>query len=500
MHCKLSIGNTLNATFERVAKENPEHIAVRFGATELTYQALNFRANNVAFALIEKGVKPGQVVALLLDRGSDFIIAILAILKCGAAYLPLESSNPTERNVQCLNSADCKLIIAADAIDPLLNANCELLLTSETGVFTRELDKVPAIEVDENDKAYVMYTSGSTGTPKGVAIPHRAVFRLVIDSNYIDVQTTDKVFQFAPLSFDASTFEIWAPLLNGGTLVIYSGGALDPNLFAEELKLYQVTVLWLTAALFHLFANRYVELLKPVQTLLAGGDVLNPNLINKVLDAHPHMTIINGYGPTENTTFTCCHRMQAANRPQESVPIGKPVSGTTIHILDEEFNPVAVGLEGILYVSGKGVALGYINGSPSLKGFFTKDKLAPGLVYCTGDIVKQDDDGCLHFIGRADNQIKIRGYRVGLEEIQSNLCALACVSDAVVLLKKFESGEQLLSAYVQLNEGLHISVADLKRQLASRLPSYMIPELMFISHDLPISLNGKIDRAKIRNL
>lgn len=489
---------SISRIFEAEASRRPQAIALRCASVALTYAELNARANQVASHLSACGVARGDVVAVMMSRSPEQVVAILAVLKCGGAYLPLDGNNPVARNSKCLNAARVSLVIADHEIHESLALGRHIVDSRSADLFSAENSDNLEIEGEPDDRCYVMFTSGSTGQPKGVVVPHRAVIRLVKQSNYIEVSEHDSILQFAPLSFDASTFEIWGALLNGGTLVLYSGATFDPSLFAREIREQRITILWLTAALFHLIATRFLTSLKGIKVLLAGGDVLYPKVVNKVLDAMPELVLINGYGPTENTTFTCCHRMTTANRPTECVPIGTTISGTQVHILDEALQPVADGEIGELYASGSGVALGYLNDDGPSTAFFRNPSIADGLIYRTGDLVLRNANDEIEFRGRRDNQMKIRGYRVALEEVQASLLKLDHVVDAAVTVEKFDNGDQHLIADLLLDAEGATTVAEVKRALAEELPAYMVPDLIRLSTNLPINLNGKIDRQRIR--
>ncbi len=494
---------SIGEIFEQVVTDFPNNVAVSYQDKKLSYDELNSRAEYLAEIIMEKGVKRGDVVAMLMGRTPDMVVAMIAIIKCGAAYYPVDKNNPVVRNRYCLDNAQVSLILTdSDCSDLLEEKREELNVTEKLKLDKRSsssLNTIKKIFHDKDDKVYVMFTSGSTGDPKGVVVPSRAVVRLVKATNYITIDPQDTIFQFAPLSFDASTFEIWGALLNGATLALYSGLGLDPNLFARELKQNQVSILWLTAALFHLFATRYKPLLSSLRVLLAGGDVLNPQLISNVLDEFPHLIVINGYGPTENTTFTCCHQMTIKNKPSSMVPIGLAVSGSDIHILDEDKKTVLIGEVGELYTSGKGVALGYLNQSQGSDTFFNDSSIADGLIYKTGDLVRQNELGEIEFVGRIDNQVKIRGFRVSLEEIRNSLMKLNVIDDVVVKLEKFETGDQRLVAYVQLTKDSACTGADIKKILTEKIPSYMVPDFIQVNRELPINQNGKIDSKKLVN-
>lgn len=489
--------SSIHGIFERVAKCRPEAVAVKYKNTEITYKELNLRANFLAKRMQVLGVKPGDIVAIELSHSVELMVSIIAILKCGAAYLPLDGNNPQIRNEQYLTMAGVSVIICADisATDYYQSRTCVSI--EDKPLFSTMLENFDAYQAVPDDKAYVMFTSGSTGSPKGVIVPHRAVIRLVIDTNYIQITAQDSILQFAPPSFDASTFEIWGALLNGATSVLYSGSGLDPNLLKAEIHNNGVTVMWLTAALFHLITDKFIDILRTLRVLLAGGDVLNPKYINKTLDTFDNITVINGYGPTENTTFTCCHVMTSDNRPQEHVLIGKPISGTEVYLLDDKLRPVTRGEIGELFTSGAGVALGYIGDTASQNNAFFEHKVL-GLIYRTGDLARENEQGKFEFIGRKDNQVKIRGFRVSLEEIKTKIVELPNVIDAVVVTEKFDSGDQLLEAYIQLEAQTQCKIKDMKSELARSLPAYMVPDRLMISADLPINKNGKIDRKKFQ--
>lgn len=485
---------TVHKMFETVALEHGSRIAVSCRGREVTYRELDALANSVARRLRALSVQPGDIVGVVLPHSVEIVVAFLAVLKCGAAYLPLDDANPPQRNAEFMRASRVRVMLAADELDAAYRQDCTLLRASE---FTAADGVVESFDSAGDDRAYVMYTSGSTGTPKGVMVPHRAIARLVTATNYISIEPGDRILQLAPPSFDASTFEIWGALLNGATLVPYSGKTMDPNQLKNDIREHGVTILWLTAALFGVVADKTIDALRPLRVLLAGGDVLNARYVNKVLEHIPGITVINGYGPTENTTFTCCHVMTTRNKPDGSVPIGRPITGTRVHVLDDLRKPVSAGVAGELYASGDGVALGYLNEQPG-DAFFVDESIAPGLIYKTGDLVKEDSNGDLQFIGRRDSLVKVRGHRVSLEEVRRHIVSMEGIVDAVVVKKDLTSGDQVLVAYVKKTEDGSIDARAMRRRLAEEIPGYMIPSQFVIDHALAINENGKLDRAKIR--
>lgn len=485
--------HAIHKVFEGVAAKQGGRIAISFRGREITYRGLNAQANSVTRRLRDLGVRQGDIVAVVLPHSVELVVAFLAILKCGAAYLPLDDANPSQRNVEFMRAAKVSVVIGSETLDAVYGQDRTVVLTSE---FTSEGNPVESVDSGCDDRAYVMYTSGSTGTPKGVVVPHRGVVRLVRNTNYVSLEQRDRVLQLAPPSFDASTFEIWGALLNGATLVPYSGRTMDPNQLRSDILENGITVLWLTAALFSLVADKAIDALRPLRVLLAGGDVLNARYVNKVLDYVPGITVINGYGPTENTTFTCCHVMTSSNKPDTSVPIGKPITGTRVHVLDELLRPVPPGAVGELYASGAGVALGYLNEQQG-GAFFNDETIAPGLIYRTGDLVQEGENGELQFIGRRDSLVKVRGHRVSLEEVRTHIVRLQDVLDAVVVKKDLPLGDQILVAYVRKTEGSGIDAKTMRLRLAEQLPGYMIPSQFVFDHALAINVNGKIDRTQL---
>jgi amino acid adenylation domain-containing protein len=483
--------------FRQRTKEDPGAIALVDGDRRFSYAELNRLSDTLARRLEDSGVRCGDVVALYMERSAEMIVAMLGVTKCAAAYMPLDPLNPVAHNVCCLDRATAVLVLNDGACD-------ELCTVGRVGYhFTiEELQRDPGPSRDTRTisteaPAYVMFTSGTTSGPKGVVVPHRAVTRLVVGTNYIKITPRDTILQFSTPCFDASTFEIWGALLNGAKLVLYPGGVPDPNLLKRLIVEHAVTIQWLTAALFHLFADKHLDALRPLKVLLAGGDVLQPTAVRRALANIEGLTLINGYGPTENTTFTCCHVMTRDNMPGDPVPIGKPITGTEIFILNEKREAVADSETGELYAAGRGVALGYLGDKTQDDPFFYDQKIAEGLIYKTGDLVRRGEKGLIEFVGRTDSQVKVRGYRFSLEEIKARLVEIPFVKEVAVICHRVTGEGQLLIAFLQAEKDQPLDAAHVREYLSARVPRYMIPDMIKIVSTLPVNINGKIDTKSL---
>src|SRR5882724_10345567 len=483
---------TVYGLFAEQAALQPTAVAVEQGGEQWTYFELRQRAERFARRLVALGLRPEERVAVVAERSPDLIAALLGILAAGGAYLPLDPAAPPERLAWMLGDAGASLLVASPLASGLaLPAGVRLVELAGEEDLAVELPEIPAESL-----AYVMYTSGSTGTPKGVAVTHRNVVRLVRGADYADLGPEQTWLQYAPVSFDASTLEIWAPLLNGGRLVLFPDrvGSLDD--LARVVESHGVTSAWLTAGLFHEMVDGRLEGLRPLRQLLAGGDVVSPEHARRALAAHPGLTLIDGYGPTEGTTFTCCHRLSDHRQVGESVPIGRPIANARICVLDRHLEPVPLGAWGELYAGGLGLARGYL-GRPALTAeSFLPDPFAgvPGeRLYRTGDRVRFRADGRLEFFGRVDQQVKLRGFRVEPGEVEAALAALPGIREAVVVARADAAGQPRLVAYV-VGDG---TAEALRRSLQERLPEYMLPAAFVSLRALPLSANGKVDRKAL---
>ncbi|MBD2798125.1 amino acid adenylation domain-containing protein, partial [Xenorhabdus sp. 18] len=420
----------IHTLFEAQAAQRPDATALVFEDQRISYGELNRRANQLAHYLLALGVQPDDRVAICAGRSLELITGLLAILKAGGAYVPLDPAYPTERLLYMLeDAAPVALLTQAAQVNRLTHSLPTVLLdTPEPLLAAQPTDNPPAqtLGLTSRHLAYVIYTSGSTGQPKGVMVEHRNVLRLIINSGFADISPNDCVAHCANMAFDASTWEIWSALLNGGRLHIVSQSVLlDPARFCASLIRGNVTALWLTAGLF----NQYLDALKPLfgqlRYLLIGGDVLDPRKIQQVQQADsPPIHLINGYGPTETTTFAATYAIASPVNVAHSIPIGRPIASTQIYILDRQGQPVPLGVAGGIHIGGTGVARGYLNRPELTKARFLRDPFSPepdARMYKTGDLGRWLPDGNIDYLGRNDFQVKLRGFRIEPGEIEAQL-------------------------------------------------------------------------------
>ena len=482
--------------FEEVVRRRGDATALVAGASQLSYAALERRANAVAATLRRAGVARGDRVPLLLARGPRFVASALGVLKCGAAFVPLDPAYPPERLARMLEGLGARVGLRtsghASAVNGIswLDANCADEESSAGA---------PPRELAATDAAYVMFTSGSTGRPKGVEVPHRAIVRLVQAQDFARMGPQETWLHMAPTSFDASTLEIWAALLNGGRCVVLEESLPTPGLLAETIRRHGVTSAWFTAPLFNALVDEAPGSFTGLQQILVGGEALSPVHMRRALELYPGVRFVNGYGPTENTTFTCCHAIGREDVDSgRAIPIGRPIANTSAFVLDRDGRPAPIGVPGELVAGGDGIALGYADQPAQTAERFLPDTLsgrAGGRLYRTGDRVRWRADGVIEFLGRFDEQVKIRGHRIEPGEIAACLGEHAQVRQTVVVPRHTSSGATQLVAYVVARDPG--SAAELPRVLAShaaeRLPAYMLPAAFVIVPHLPLKPNGKLD-------
>ncbi|MBK1882383.1 amino acid adenylation domain-containing protein [Luteolibacter pohnpeiensis] len=479
------ISGSISDRFRNVCAEHSERTALSWKQGNWSYTELAAKVSSIASALARSGVTAGDCVGIDLPRSPELIASVLAVLEAGGCYVPVDSKYPDARKKQIFEEATVKVVISdASLDDDRVYINPNHLPDESFALVAR----------GPEDPAYVLFTSGSTGIPKGAVIPHQGVLRLVGAANYCDLGPDEILLQGSTIAFDAATFEIFGALLNGGRLVL---GEPESSLadLAATVKHAGVTTLWLTAGLFELMVEEHLDELRNVRQLLAGGDVISPSHANLVLGELPNLRLINGYGPTENTTFTTCHTIRKEDVASGTIPIGKPIAGTSVYILDQHGRPCAIGKTGELCCGGSGLALGYLNQPKLSDEVFVMNPL-PGhdgeRMYRTGDLCRWRKDGTVEFMGRKDDQVKIRGYRIEIREIERVLldhprirqCKVAVDGDG-------SSGKRLLAWFV--GDGAELGVSDLKAWIGERLPSYMEPDRFLAVDRMPVNANGKID-------
>lgn len=501
--------NTVATLFEEVVSQYPRNVALVFQGTELTYADLNARADHLARQLRQMGVGPEVMVGCSFERSPEFIVSVLAVLKAGGAYVPLDPFYPKDRLDLLLEDTRAPLILTQKLLASTTLSGCKSPLLVVDGAEdlcgTDESSNgvVAPSAAGPKSLACVMYTSGSTGRPKGVMVENRSIVRLVRNTNYCRFAPDEVFLQFAPISFDASTFEIFGPLLNGGRLVIAPPQKASLEDLGALIRGHGVTTLWLTAGLFHLMVEQRIEDLRPLRQLLAGGDVLSPAHVQTFLQRLPHCALINGYGPTENTTFTCCHLMRADHSNRDSVPIGRPIANTQVFILDQHLRPVSPGVTGELFAAGDGLARGYLNDPEATDASFLKNpfaKVPDGRMYRTGDLARWRSDGTIEFVGRADNQVKVSGYRIEPGEIETILGKHHGVKLIYVVPQANGHGSKRLVAFYVPSEYQGVSPQLLREFAAEKLPQYMVPAHFIALSSIPLSPNGKVDRAALSRM
>ncbi|MFL5282065.1 MAG: non-ribosomal peptide synthetase [Rhodopila sp.] len=482
---------------------SPEATAVIADDGEtMSYCVLDTRSTTLARRLRAQGVTAGAAVGIRLVRSPRLIIAMLAVLKAGGAYVPMDLAAPASYANRMLRDSSARLLLTEEPPpEDLLQAGLTIVRLDP---WDDGLEPEPAEPVESalsaDPLACVMFTSGSTGGPKAVGVTHRGIVRLIRNCNIGMPGRWDVVLHMAPVVFDAATFEIWGPLLNGAAVALAPEGVLSPDGLAALIKRHGVTTLWLTAGLFEQVVDLRPDAFAPLRQLLVGGDIVSPVHAARFFAATPQTHLINGYGPTENTTFTCLHLIDPAEPGLPvPLPIGLPVAGTRIHLLDAAMEPVPRGVVGEAWLGGDGLARGYLNDEALTRERFVADPFnpAPGArLFRTGDLLRQRPDGIYEFHGRMDGQVKIRGMRVEIGDVEAALLRCPGVERAAVAIEGEAASDKRLVAYVVAQAGAD-PIPALRGLLRARLPEAMVPSRFAAVESLPLTPNGKLDRRAL---
>ncbi|GHE79588.1 hypothetical protein GCM10018785_54670 [Streptomyces longispororuber] len=472
------------------------------GTGTMTYGQLDIAANQLAHLLVSRGVRRGDVVGVCLPRGPRLVTALLAVLRAGCLYLPLDPRYPVDRLGYMLDDADVSVCVTESALVGTLRAATGadfVAVDEEQRNLAVQPSEPPAVPVSARDGAYVIYTSGSTGRPKGTVVEHRSVTRLLRDADYIPLRPDDVVAQGADATFDAATFEIWAPLAAGARMVVIDKDTmLDPMALTQALTRYDISTLVLTTAVFNQVVAARPDAFKTLRHLLFGGEAVNPDRVAQALAAGPPQRLIHCYGPTETTAFATWHLAERIGE-HGTVPIGRPVVNTSVYVLDERLHPVPAGVVGELFIGGPGVARGYLARPDLTAERFLPDVLgaAPGdRMYRTGDLVRWSAEGALEYVGRIDRQVKVRGFRIEPNEIELVLQQHPDVESAVVVVRA-EGEHKRLVGYVRPEPGRRPEPAALRDFVGDRLPEFMVPAAVALLDAFPLTPSGKVDRAAL---
>jgi amino acid adenylation domain-containing protein len=497
----------IHELFEAQVTRAPNATAVVMGEERISYATLNARANRLAHHLLALGVAPEERIAVCAERSIDLVVAMLAILKTGGAYMPLDPDSPSDRLRFMLRDGGARIFLtspggAASRVEGPHHVAFERAENFSVYPVTN-----PGIRGRRDGSAYVCFTSGSTGIPKGVDVLHVGVVRLLMGVTYVRLDATRVVLHAAPAAFDATTFEVWGPLLHGACAALLPERVLTPDTLRATIARHGVTTAFLTTALVNAIVDEDPLALGGLEQLLFGGEAVSVGHVYRLQRACPDLELVHCYGPTETTTFATTYPIANLVDPrQTTIPIGRPIEHTSAHVLapDQDMQVVAVGEVGELFLGGLGVARGYV-GRPEL----TRERFVPDVfsdvpgarLYRTGDMVRLLPTGDLEFVGRRDNQVKIRGHRIELGEIESHLMSQPAIREAVVLCREVKPGDPRLVAYLiphaSLDLDLGLDLADMRARLRAELPEYMVPQHAVILDRFPLTANGKVNRAAL---
>jgi amino acid adenylation domain-containing protein len=491
----------IHRLFEEQAARAPEAVAIVCRDEQLTYAELNERANQLAHHLRMLGVGPEVPVGILMERSVEMVVAMLGTLKAGGAYVPLDPQYPVDRLSFMMEDTGLAVLLTEERSAERAPAHRghTIYTDTERESWSGQEKTNPAVEIEAGNLAYIIYTSGSTGRPKGVEVPHRGVVRLLCGASYASLGPSEVLLHASSPTFDAATFELWGALVHGARCVLHDERVPTARSLGEAVRTHGVTTMWLTSSLFNTVVDEAVEELCGVRQLLVGGEALSAGHVRRALAALPKTRLINGYGPTEATTFTCCREVAEVASGAMSVPIGRPIQNTRVYVLDGRMEPVPVGATGELYAGGDGLARGYLGSARLTAERFVPDPFGAepgGRLYRTGDAVRYLRDGSIEYVGRADGQVKVRGFRIELGEIEAALSGHAGVRECAVSVWG-EGAEKSLVGYVVWREGGEVAAGEIREHLRERLPEYMVPNRFVTLERLPLTSGGKLDRREL---
>ncbi|MCK7615319.1 non-ribosomal peptide synthetase [Roseibium sediminicola] len=486
------LGTSLVDRFRLLAMQQGDHAALHSETTALSYAALDVQSDRVARNLVSRGVGPGARVAVFMERTVDLVIATLAIVKAGGAYVPLNRNDPPQRLAQLVDDTRAALVlIDGGAEDP---AHIGSVPCTAFADLRADLEDVPLPAVRADQIACVLFTSGSTGRPKGIAITHRNIQALALDGCWPD-GSHQRVLLHSPYAFDASTYEIWTPLMLGQELFVAPPGLLDAETIARLIENHGITAACITTRLFNIISGEKPEAFRPLKSVLIGGEAASAEALRRATAAAPDTRFVNGYGPAEGTTFVTWHAMRSLDSNAHKVPIGLPRDNCAVRILDDRLRPVGIGMVGELYLAGECLTLGYLDRAGLTAERFVSDPFGePGTrMYRTGDLVRWRSDGLLVFVGRADHQVKINGFRIEPQEIENVIGRRNDVGQCAVIVREDRPGEKKLVAYIVGTAGAVPDLTRLRKHLTETLPAFMVPAHCVVLEKLPFTTNGKLD-------
>ncbi|MGK9252536.1 amino acid adenylation domain-containing protein [Paenibacillus humicus] len=510
------IASTLGRRFDEMAEAYPRHTAVEEdGGASMTYCELQAEAGKLASELAARGLSAGSRVGLLLGKSIDMALAMLAAVKLGACYVPLSEDDPEPHLERLAADAGAELVIARRDVSlgglPVLaigqlreQASATVFSGTESSGEEPSGAELPGAETSggasPDSLAYILFTSGTTGMPKGVGVTHDNILNLVLEGGFVELGADTRILQTGAPTFDASTFEIWGALLNGGTLIVPARqGLTDFDYLERAVRKHGITTMWLTSPLFTIAAEQKPELFRGIRDLIVGGDVVHPASVRKVQEACPELQVLNGYGPTECTTFSAVYPI-GRGLAEDPIPLGRPIGNADFYILDENGQPVPPGEIGELHIGGRGVAAGYVNRPEATAEAFLDNPFGAGRIYRSGDRASRDAEGLYHYWGRKDRQVKIRGYRIELAAVESILRSVGIVESAVAGVIENGAGLKELCCCATLRRGVSAGREELRRLFGELAPSHLVLSRIVLVDELPLNKNGKTDSKAIAEL